>query len=171
MELILTVVSIPILVLRQSHLRLGQKLAMSSFLSLSLAMVVMAIMRVSNLPGVASINSHVFWGHMEACVAILMASLTSYRSIFVLRQERKRQEKRMKLAPRSRSRWGFRTGLNDEDLSLPTVPRATLTGIRTMVWRNNRTMDGRAVVHTEGEAMETLELYSPNTVQSVNQMV
>jgi hypothetical protein len=63
-------------------MRLRQKVAVGSFLFLSLVMIAMALVRVSKMPGVVAIDTpyEIFWQYMEASIAILMASLTAFRT-------------------------------------------------------------------------------------------
>ncbi|PVI05780.1 hypothetical protein DM02DRAFT_684190 [Periconia macrospinosa] len=87
----LMIVIIPILVLRQSKMKLRQKAAIGSFFCLSLVMIATALIRVSKMPGPSAIDTpyEIFWQYMEASIAILMASLTAYRSMFLLKKEKK----------------------------------------------------------------------------------
>jgi hypothetical protein len=134
------VVSIPILVLRQSKMKLRQKATIGSFLCLSLVMISTAIVRVSKMPGPNAIDTpyEIFWQYMEASIAILMASLTAYRTMFVLTKEKKLHQERLKRPSYSWRNWGRQKKPRDEEEDLPDIPRATLTGMRTFIKENNR---------------------------------
>lgn len=58
-------------------------------------MIVIAIIRISKIssPGGISMVWQTFWQTLEACVALLMASITSFRSIFVSQGNRERQRR------------------------------------------------------------------------------
>lgn len=152
----MAVVSIPILVLRQSKMRLRQKMAIGSFLCLSLVMIAMALIRVSKMPGPNAIDTpyEIFWQYMEASVAILMASLTAYRTMFVLQKEKKLHEERMKRPSYSWKNWGHREMARDEEEKLPEVPGATLTGIRAFIRENNRSGSEESIMRSQQESIE-----------------
>lgn len=134
------------MVLRQSQMRLRQKVAVGSFLCLSLVMIAMALVRVSKMPGVTAIDTpyEIFWQYMEASVAILMASLTAFRTMFVLQKEKKMREERMKRPSYSWRNWGHRKKSNDVEEGLPEVPRATITGIRNFIRGYNKTATNKS---------------------------
>lgn len=66
-------------------MKLSQKLGLAAFLCLSVSMIAMAIVRVSGLYFRGKFDSPwiVMWQQIEACVAVTMLSLTSFRVIFV----------------------------------------------------------------------------------------
>ncbi|KAF2837383.1 hypothetical protein M501DRAFT_1059372 [Patellaria atrata CBS 101060] len=137
----LLLVSIPIIVLHRSQIRTAQKAAVGVFLSLSLVMVVLAIARVSKMHGHKAIDIpyEMFWQYLESAVAILMASLTAYRTFFVLYRERQRYEERVKRPSYSFNYFRRRRQDEDTEMNLPEIPRATMTGVWTFIRRNNRT--------------------------------
>lgn len=110
---------------------------MSFFLCLSIAMIVIAIVRVSRTshPG-GIIAWQMFWQGLEPSVALLMASITAFRSIFVSQEMRERNRKRL-AAPSWRQRARQRKASDEEaDLwntsqqqepQLPSIPQATFT--------------------------------------------
>jgi hypothetical protein len=150
------VVSIPILVLRQSKMKLRQKVAVGCFLCLSLVMIAMALVRVTKMPGFTAIDTpyEIFWQYMKASIAILMASLTAYRTMFVLQKEKRMHQERMKRPSYSWRRWAYRKRSNDEEMDLPEVPRATLTGMRTFINGNNRTTVNKSTLLLGEESTE-----------------
>ncbi|VUC29378.1 unnamed protein product, partial [Clonostachys rosea] len=137
------IVTIPIFILRRVKLRLRQKIALGAFLCLSLMMAIMAIIRVSGITGVAGVDIPwtFFWQFTEASVAVLMGSLTAFRTLLVGHVGRNSEPKRS--WPYSRYRvykWGGRKVSADDETQegLPEVPGATMTGLRTFIRRNNR---------------------------------
>ncbi|CAH0031808.1 unnamed protein product [Clonostachys rhizophaga] len=137
------IVTIPIFILRRVKMRLMQKIALGTFLCLSLMMAIMAIIRVSGITGVAGVDIPwtFFWQFTEASVAVLMGSLTAFRTLLVGHVGRNSEPKRS--WPYSRYRiykWGGRKVSADDETQegLPEVPGATMTGLRTFIRRNNR---------------------------------
>jgi hypothetical protein len=102
-------------------------------------MISIALVRVSKMPGPNAIDTpyEIFWQYMEASIAILMASLTAYRTMFVLTKEKKMHKERMKRPTNSWRNWGCQKKMRDEEEKLPEIPHATLTGMRTFIQENN----------------------------------
>ena len=73
---------------------------------------------------------HVFWLEVEACVAVGMVSVTVFRSAFAT------EASNVKIRPWYSSSVGKirRRNQQDRDLEfLPTIPSATLSGMRTVI--------------------------------------
>ena len=163
---IIAVVSIPIIILQRARIKLQQKFALGFFLCLSLFMVVIAIVRVSNIKGVNGIDLRweLFWQYMEGSVAILMASITAFRTIF-LNQTPTVSEKKKKrsysllerIEKRRRKQKDLDTEASDNSYHLPDIPRATMTGLRTHIRRNNRTGGTTNIMATDFSHMEADE--------------
>jgi amino acid permease len=105
-------------------MKLRQKVTVGSFLCLSLVVIAMALVSVSDLPRMNAIDAPVyilFWQYMKASVAILMASLTAFPNMFALQKEKKTREERMKRPVYSWQNWGHRTKSNDAEEGLPEV--------------------------------------------------
>lgn len=97
-------------------------------------MCVVAIVRVSGLPvrNLIDVTWAVFWQQMEACVAVLLVSFTAFRSFFISSEKKKAPKKAPPISGQVSRRkpfnWGKPTGFR-----LPTIPSATLTGVRTLI--------------------------------------
>ncbi|KAI9876367.1 MAG: hypothetical protein M1830_006661 [Pleopsidium flavum] len=88
-----------------------------------------------------------------------MASVTAFRTVFVASGSRRSEEKhrgpsdsmrqRLKIKLKSNRRDG---AVDQEDL--PTIPRATLTGMRTFIRRNNRPVGETTVMRSEYDFLE-----------------
>ena len=104
-------------------------------------MAVIAIVRISGLQ-IAGTNIDVqwmiFWQHIEATVAVIMVSLTAFRSIFGIKAQQNEVRKnrawysyreRLLRSPRKRS---ADTESYDK---LPSIPGGTMTGMRSFVQR------------------------------------
>lgn len=77
-----------------------------------------------------------FWLYIEACVAVSMISLTAFRSLFASDGSRPSDPKsppwRSFAAPKAQKPNRFET--DEQNLhALPTIPSATLSGMRTMI--------------------------------------
>ncbi|KAI5919081.1 hypothetical protein F4810DRAFT_528487 [Camillea tinctor] len=145
------IVSIPITVLRRAKIRTSQKISLGMFLSLSLFMVCLAVIRISKIHGIAGVDVvwEFFWQYMESTVAVLMGSLTVMRSLLIYQTKggNSPHDKVAVAGPRSHGQntWRLRflrrhreqIDLESQD-ELPEVPAATLTGLRTFIRRNNR---------------------------------
>lgn len=137
----LMIIGIPVCLLWPVRIKARQKLVIGIFLSLNLFMAVTAAVRVSglNYQGTFDIIWLYIWQHIEACVAVIVISLTAFRSVFVSSQSsHARKEPATKpwysstVAAIKRKRL-----YNQRDVEsipgLPTIPSATLTGIRTFI--------------------------------------
>ncbi|KAF2805346.1 uncharacterized protein BDZ99DRAFT_574927 [Mytilinidion resinicola] len=169
------IASIPVIVLRRAKMKTRQKFAVGSFLCLSLVMVAMAVARVSKMHGVTAMDIpyEYFWQYLEAAVALLMASLTSFRTFFVIAKQRKRYQERMKRPLYSfrefRSRFGGRRHEEDvEGTELPEIPRATMTGMWTYIHSNNRiavagTVDDTSLMLSQQEPLGSSGCSAPSS--------
>lgn len=86
------VIIIPILILRKSLMKLCQKIGLAALLCLSIVMVILAIVRMTayaDHPRVMDLVWSAFWIHVEACVAVLMASISVALPLFVNRGREK----------------------------------------------------------------------------------
>ncbi|KAL8627148.1 hypothetical protein Q9189_007157 [Teloschistes chrysophthalmus] len=84
--LIDAVVSIPIALLWNVRIKLRQKLGIGALLCLSAVMSIIAIVKASGIRTPSDsfdILWELFWQQIEACVAVLMVSITAFRSIFI----------------------------------------------------------------------------------------
>lgn len=86
------VISIPLLVLRQCLMRTRQKLSIAGLFCISAFMIVLQLVRVldpvGNDPGISAKTNlaavwTLFWGELEACTAVIAASVIVIRSMFV----------------------------------------------------------------------------------------
>lgn len=69
-------------------MKLSQKIGLAALLCLSIVMVILAIVRMTGYadhPGVMDPAWSAFWIYVESCVAIIMASVSAVRPLFVNR--------------------------------------------------------------------------------------
>lgn len=143
-------------VLWSVRIRPGQKLGIGVFLSLSIFMIVIACIRIIGF----IIFNHaflwqVFWLQVEGSVAVMMVSLTAFRSVFAshgpVARARKARRWYSSTVAKLRRHKASSDGYDLE--SLPKIPTATLSGIRTFI-RSSR-LGGRS------EAYDELSGYEP----------
>jgi hypothetical protein len=81
----LTIVIIPIFILRKSSMRGIVRLGVGIFLMLSVFMLICSIIRAAGVyyQGIIDCRWQSFWCQVEACIAVIMGSLTVYRSTLV----------------------------------------------------------------------------------------
>lgn len=168
---VVEVVSIPIIILRRSKIKTGQKIALGSFLCLSLVMAIIAIIRVSRIHSVAGIDMvwEFFWQTMEGCVAVLMASITAFRTVFASHGTRESGEKRWVPSytwiQRARER-KWKNKNNADGDQLPSIPRALMTGMRTFIRKHDRTAGGTTNLTDCGTCTSQMDDETQSSVES-----
>lgn len=113
-------------------------------------MIVVALIRISGyrmwrLDLVWSL----FWLYIEACIALITASLRTFRTAFITITHKKNEEEKKKkpssfIHQRLMARLNRRNQtkeLEETEHGLPAIPGVTLTGMRTFIHRNNRSVD------------------------------
>ncbi|KAI4600650.1 hypothetical protein KJ359_012811 [Pestalotiopsis sp. 9143b] len=157
------VVSIPIIILRGSLLSHSTKFGLAVFLCLSIFMAVCAVIRIAGFhyKGLEDDTWEFFWQQVEGAVAVMMASITAFRTLFV------RQTNNDKVADRSpvgnlfhrlyRRFQSLAQAQPDEKpaldqsssvIELPKLPSPIFTGVRSFIRRNNRTGAGNTTFAT-----------------------
>ncbi len=123
-------------VLWSVRIRPGQKLGIGVFLSLSIVMIVVACVRIIGF----NIFDHaflwqLFWLQIEGSVAVMMVSLTAFRSVFASQGPEARWRKARpwysSTVAKLRRHKASLEGHNLE--SLPAIPTATMSGMRTFI--------------------------------------
>lgn len=156
----LEVVAIPIIVLRNSFLGLSTKIGLSIFLCLSIFMAICAIIRMAGFhyKGVEDDTWQFFWQHIEGAVAIMMASITAFRTLFVKQNKDgndpaespagsafRRIFRRFQLLARAQPD-EKPVSFTDTGplLKLPKLPSPTFTGVRTLIRNKHHAEVGEA---------------------------
>lgn len=137
------VISIPARILWQVKIKFRQKLGIGGFLSLSVSMIVIAFVRISGYRAHGSYGYtwQAFWMEFEACVAVIMVSLTALRSLFVTAESKSSRTNCRPWYSSSvaRLRKIRKTSASENHTEgLPAIPGATLTGMRTFIARSYR---------------------------------
>lgn len=139
------VVSIPIVLLWRVRINLRQKIGLGILLCLSLVMVIIAIARMSGINltnGAVDIVWLAFWQQQECSVAVIMISISAFRSLFVVSASKRPSPKAFS-KPRYRSRLYLKFAGSDKDtgFGLPQIPRATLTGMGSLIRDDGQSED------------------------------
>lgn len=137
---------IPFRLLWRIRINLRQKLILGTTLCLSIFMIIIAIVRISKIrikspyEGLGmDIVWVIFWQQVEACTAVIMVSLSAFRSFFVAHESRLREDRNRNrqwyMSNKKASAWRRRLlqSEGEEMNQLPQVPRATMTGMSTFI--------------------------------------
>ena len=151
------IASFPVMLLWRITLSLRQKIGLGIMLSLSL---VTGILGVAAFAGVHLRGKEVdivwlaFWQHQECCVAVIMVSITAFRS-FIINKERRKEnnprytstywKRKMHLAGKSAD---SDDTAYSEKRGLPEIPSATLTGMRTVIERGGMAPKSNVATNT-----------------------
>lgn len=96
----------------------------------------------------------IYWQYMEGCIGCIMASIATFRKLFLTsisnaaakakknRQGpsysfRQRLESKLKLSRGAKDPWRDVSGDDGDDEHLPAIPSATISGLRTFTRRDN----------------------------------
>lgn len=152
-----SVITIPILILRKSQMKLKQKLAVAVFLSLSVVMVMASITRYAGYQlhdDSIDATRIICWVYLEACIAIIMASTTAFRTLLVrggpdpggIKERHKVHNLYLirKHLSRRTTDWEIR---DREDL--PRIPSATLTGMDSFIYSLGRSGDMTTLIRPQ----------------------
>ncbi len=139
-----------------SQIQLRKKLGIAIFCCLSITMVILTIIRIAGGTYISTRGHREFsmtWTHVllhvEASVAILMGSLSAFRSIFTNQKDRASSTQSTKFYQRLLSKLGFstRSSTNDKPSFVNTSPQLsqspmtnpTLRSLKQFIRRHNRT--------------------------------
>ncbi|KAF6225196.1 hypothetical protein HO133_010393 [Letharia lupina] len=139
----LLVLSLPVSILWKVRISVRQKIGLAFSLCLSCVMVVVTIVRVAGMrqrgSGSVDIVWLAFWQQQECSIAVLMCSVSAFRSLFVPSPARTPIPRQQRDSP-SEKRRRFPHRRPDPDLydthetnGLPQIPSAKLAGIATEI--------------------------------------
>ena len=130
-----------------------QKLGIGAFLCLSIIMIVLAIVKISGLTtrqGPLGLTFdlvwEVFWQQVEACVSIIMVSLTAFHSIFI--------SNRPKINRKTVWLWHFPR----VSIKSPTKQSFTDSGVSDMSTRRQRNYPDGITLGTRFHDAENIDL-------------
>ena len=140
---------LPITLLWKVRISLRQKIGLACSLCLSGVMIIVTIVRIAGIKqrgsGSVDIVWLAFWQQQECSIAVLMVSLSAFRSLFVQSPAQPPMLRQPRSTP-SEKRRRFLRRRPDPDLydtheanGLPQIPSATLTGMATVIGANRRT--------------------------------
>ncbi|KAF2675664.1 hypothetical protein K458DRAFT_381119 [Lentithecium fluviatile CBS 122367] len=149
----LFILYIPINIIWRIRIRLAQKVALLLSLGLTAFMVVVTIIRVSGLVkgGLVDTIWEVYWLFLGGEIGIFLASAIAFRSFFITRAQSKnstppRRELRFfssTFARKFRRRSVSQLDSGDEQ-GLPGIPGAQLTGMRTFIDQEGKSILDRS---------------------------
>ena len=123
------VISIPVILLWNVHISLRKKFALGAIMCLSVFMIVCAIVRVSAaniVGGQVDVIWVLLWLEIEACVAVVVVSVSAFRTLFASRRthDDSFEEQRLNEKPTRRMHY--------ENIgSIPSYPGRTLQSSTT----------------------------------------
>lgn len=131
----LQVLPLPIYILWRARLKPLQKVGLGVFLTLDVWMIIIASVRVAKLHshGFVDVTWPFLWQQMEASIAVVMISLTAFRSIFASHGMKERNARPWYSSAAVRRLKGQKMLDSDEQLRLSG--------------RSSREVDGRANIH------------------------
>ncbi len=157
------VISIPIIVLHKVRISPHQKFALGAFLCLSVCMIAIAIIRVAGVvmgEQLIDMQWEVFWGAIESDIAVIVVSITAFRSLLGMKHSQNRDQKQRAWYT-SRLKQGFWKKVSTESSldtmkELPQIPGATMTGVRTYIRGAGQTMQssGSDTLYEECESVK-----------------
>lgn len=160
------VVSFPAALLWRVQLDVRQKFGLGFSLCLSLVMAMIAIVRISGIKtgnGAIDIVWLAFWQQQECSIALTMVSVSAFRSFFVATAAADPPPRRLRYSPHYWRRRLMRrppsSDNHDEERTngLPQIPRATLTGMTTVIRDTSKSAtrsDGRSSEGDQGEGQQ-----------------
>ena len=138
-------------------------------------MIIIAIVRISGMVLRNSLDMVwvLFWHQVEGAVAIIMVSITAFRSLLGIKALKERERQKMErpwfsYRPKPLARY-FKKETQDESNSqkLPSVPGATLTGMRTFINGNGIWDESTALgmTHKSEKDWPTLASHEPQEIE------
>lgn len=141
----LLILSFPFIILWKVRIDARQKMGLAFSLCLPVVMVIVAIVRIAGMrqdDGPVDIVWLAFWQQQESSIAIFMASVSAFRSLFVQSPAKTPAPRPTRESPSYRRRMFLRRR-HERDLydvegtkGLPQIPGATLTSLSTTAGRN-----------------------------------
>ena len=138
----LLVLSLPVSILWKVRISVRQKIGLAFSLCLSGVMIIVTIIRIAGMrqrgSGSVDIVWVAFWQQQECSIAVLMVSVSAFRSLFVPSPATPALQRQQRYSPSEKGRRLLRRR-PDPDLydthetnGLPQIPSATLTAMATV---------------------------------------
>lgn len=156
---------IPVILLWNVKIKRSQKLLLGLFLCLSICMIIIAIVRVSGLHLGSNKSIDVLWQvffqQVEASISVITVSLTAFRVLLGMKARHSREKKAQawysyrRIALLKNGNKHSEPELNGGQL--PSIPSATLTGMRTFIRGNRYSKNAPADLMTSGDGKMQVE--------------
>ena len=156
----LLILSFPFILLWKVHINARQKIGLAFSLCLSGVMVMVAIVRIAGMrPGGGPVDIVwlAFWQQQECSIAVLMVSVSAFRSLFVQSPAKIPAPRQNIESPGYRRRM-FLRHRHDRDLydieesnGLPQIPDAKIKGLSTIAGRD-KSHDEKAGLNQENQS-------------------
>lgn len=133
-------------------------------------MIILAIVRVSGIhmkqQNSVDIVWDIFWLEVEAAIAVIMVSITEFRSLLGMKAREKRERYWLdSRRPKMLARYFKKSTPNEFELAdLPYIPGATLTGMRTVIHGTGVWEDSRTINHEPHEIKVTHQLSTDSEI-------
>ncbi|KAL8997934.1 MAG: hypothetical protein Q9169_002927 [Polycauliona sp. 2 TL-2023] len=175
------VIIIPVALLWRVRISLRRKLILMFVLGLSIFTIILSIVRIAGgrQPNGGVDSAWVnFWLQLEADVAVMIISITSYRSLFV--KDKSSKDGGNKKSPRYHGSEGYRKklwsrsgekggegggggGKGRKGVEMPTLPDPTLSGMRTVIGRGR----GAGWDDDDGRFSRSEEMFLPRATKGI----
>ena len=142
-------------------------------------MIIIAILRISRIGNEfdqANIVWMIFWQQVEACTAVIMVSLSAFRSFFVARKSRLRDDQRRHrkwyMSKKNQMASALRRKrLRHDDseviFQLGVIPRATMTGMSTFIGGEKSNNNESQVSTLDVESAERIKVKQSISIDQV----
>ena len=139
-------------------------------------MIIIALVRISHLPRATTVQDipfELFLLQLEGCISVLMAAISAFRSLFASEGSRASRKKhnivwtaRERIWNHRKPTLGFES--NTETNGLPSIPSATMTGLRTVMGGDAKPDTLRSEFDEECETFH-MALKKPVTLHTRNE--
>ena len=134
------VVSFPLALLWKVRINMRQKIGLGLSLCLSLVMVIVSIVRIAGVylaDGSVDIVWLAFWMQQECSIAVIMVSVSAFRSFFVAKAANTPDRGLPRETPSYKRQLWRRPASDEVDVeranTLPQIPSATLSGVTSAI--------------------------------------
>ena len=151
---------IPVTLLWRVRIKPSQKIGLGAFLCLSTSMILMAITRAAGIRFHGKFDStwSFIWQQLETCVAVMMLSLTAFRSVFAAAKPNANDRRAKAWVPSTRRLLGRhkKAGMDDSNpLDNLTIPNPTLTGFTRILGSSPARSSAEYSVTSDGWQMSS----------------
>ena len=165
------VIIIPVILLWNVKIKRSHKLLVGLFLCLSICMIIIAIVRLMGLRLTGNKSIDVLWEtffqQAEASISVITVSLTAFRGLLGKKALKSREKQARAWYSHRRiallRNRGKRSESEINNGQLPSIPSATLTGIRTFIRGNRYSKDASVDIMTSKHGTTEVEYHDKVT--------